>query len=189
MKKLTIPLIIILFSLISCTKDREFTAPLVIIPPSDSIVPGSLLINEFIASGSVNSSTDFGIPSDWIELYNPGNDTLKLKASDWIISDSVEVGQNDEYQFTKDTIVLPKQFLMIWCDSRDTVITEIHTPFNLSAGGEAIGLFYKDSSGAYITIDSHTFGQQTSGKSSGRIPDGGPWSLQTLNPTPGAPNN
>jgi len=173
---------------VSCTKDREFIPATNPVIPSDSIGAGSLLINEFVATGSVNASNDFGIPSDWIELYNPGNDTLHLVATNWVISDSIKLGQNDQYQFTKDTFILPKKFLMIWCDSRDTVITEIHTPFNLSASGEAIGLFYKDNNGNYITIDSYTFGQQTSGKSSGRIPDGGNWSSQILNPTPGAPN-
>jgi len=175
----------------ACTKDRDFGNEL--ITPTDTsgqIGKSSVLINEFSASGSTLPNPDFPASSgsDWIELYNPGSDTLFMKANLWIFSDSILPGQSDIGILKKDTIVLPKSYLLIQCDGNDTVLTQIHVPFNLSKSGEGIGIFYLKNGTDTIIVDSHTFGAQTSGKTEGRIPDGSSNWVMPLNPTPGAKN-
>lgn len=194
MKKSYISFIIICALLISvfggCTKDREFENILVQPPGNGEIGLGTLVINELLASGSTLPNPDFPAigPSDWIELYNPGNDTVFIKSGRWLVSDSIAPGQADETILYKDTIIPPKTFLIIQCDSQDSALTQYHTAFNLSKDGEAVGLFYLKDDGNYITIDSHSYGPQTSGTSEGRSPDGSNNWTKPLTPTPGASN-
>jgi hypothetical protein len=173
-----------------CTKDREFEGILVQPPGNGEIGLGTLVINELLATGSTLPNPDFPAigPSDWLELYNPGNDTVFIKSGKWLVSDSIAPGQSDETTLYKDTIIPPKTFLIIQCDSQDSALTQYHTAFNLSKDGEAVGLFYLKDDGTYITIDSHTFGPQSSGTSEGRSPDGSSNWTKPLIPTPGASN-
>jgi hypothetical protein len=173
-----------------CTKDREFESTIVQPPANGEIGLGTLVINELLATGSTLANPDFPAigPSDWLEIYNPGNDTVFIESGRWLVSDSIAPGQNDETTLYKDTIIPPKTFLIIQCDSQDSALTQYHTAFNLSKDGEAVGLFYLKDDGTYITIDSHTYGPQTSGTSEGRSPDGSSNWTKPLNPTPGASN-
>jgi Lamin Tail Domain len=185
-------LIVIVYS--SCTKDRIFPASSIppdndtIIGPGskDSIVYGSLVINEFEASGSTFDN-ELMTGSDWFEIYNTTNDTITLEQDKWFVTDKL----SDSVQYTLPPWTLnPKSFLVVWCDSQDTVITQIHTNFNLSAGGEQIGLFYKrPSDDTVIPVDTLTYGAQNSGQSYGRHPDGSNNWQYFPTPTPGSSNN
>jgi hypothetical protein len=195
MKKL-----LILFSITSvvfgsCTKDRDF--PVIINPndtiagpgSKDSIVEGTLRVNEFLARGGsfYNELVLPGNPnggSDWIELFNTTNDTIVFEKNKWFITDTI--GNNKKYQLPELTM-LPRSFLVVWADGLDTVINQIHTNFNLSKDGEDIGLFYQSDS-TLIKVDSYSFGTQQSGVSEGRLPDGGSTWTFFNTPTPGQPN-
>lgn len=178
----------------SCLKDRSFAPPSPIGPGpggKDSIVFGTLVINEFQARGSTfyNELVPPGTPgggSDWIEIFNTTYDTILLEADRWYITDSL--GNNKKYKLPEVTIN-PRGYLVVWADNFDTVITQIHTNFALNKDGEDIGLFYqRPSDNIIIPVDTLTFGPQQSGVSFGRLPDGSSnWSIFS-NPTPGGPN-
>jgi hypothetical protein len=72
--------------------------------------------------------------------------------------------------------IAPHGYLLVWADNETGQNTslgvpraDLHVDFQLSKGGEAIGLFAADG----LQIDYVTFGAQTDNVSVGRIPDGG----------------
>jgi hypothetical protein len=193
---LAIMAISLAISLGSCTKDRDFTLsinPNDTLPGpggKDSIVAGTIKINEFLARGSTfyNELILSGNPnggSDWIELYNTTNDTIEFVEGKWFITDSL--ADSTKYKLPSLTL-LPKSFLVVWCDDMDTVITQIHSNFSLSKDGEDIGLYYQTDS-TLLKVDGYTYGSQLSGISEGRKPDGSANWTTFSTPTPGASNN
>lgn len=178
-------LLLMLFTvLVGCVKDRQFeVGPST--PGEVIIAPGVLKVNEFVASGSQNVN-EFGTTEDWFEIYNPNNAELILEAGKWFVTDG---GPGDPTKYELPEVTIPARgFLVIWCDGLNTVETQIHTNFSLSAAGEHLLLHYA-SEGEAFTVDDHQYGQQSvAGASMGRSPDGEDnWILFTT-PTPGAPN-
>ena len=114
---------------------------------------------------------------DWIELYNPINQSLNL-------SGLFLVEGSDQWQFPDTTSTIPPgEFLLIWCDD-DESQGPLHTNFKLSMDGEEIKLLKSD---GVTVIDSVSFGPQTADQSYGRIPDGNDeWGFML--PTPGFSN-
>jgi len=136
-----------------------------------------LKINEILAGNAATNADEDGEFDDWIELYNPTNQSLDL-------SGLFLVEGADQWQFpdTMSTIA-PGDFLLIWCDDDETQ-GPLHTNFKLNMDGEQI--FLLKSNGVTI-IDSISFGLQTIDQSYGRIPDGNDqWSFMV--PTPGLSN-
>lgn len=168
---------------VSCTKDRNLDD--LIQPVDSSSSQLNLKINEFIAAGSQNMC-EFGTAEDWVEIYNPRTDDVTINAGVWYISDDVSNLQ----KYGLPGVSIPSHgFLLIWCDKRDTVATQIHTNFKLSSSGENLIISYKDSNQVMQVVDSLTFGAQQSSKSYGRMPDGSnSWTYFTT-PTPCASNN
>ncbi len=81
--------------------------------------------------------------------------------------------------------------MLVWADnepnqnsSGGVPRTDLHVNFQLSLGGEALGLFAPDGT----QIDAVTFGQQTNDVSQGRYTDGGPTTYYMTTPTPRAAN-
>ncbi len=177
-------LLSIVIILNSCLKDRLFP------PPDDNnkkeLQAGDLWINEILSGGS-NQVNEFGESSDWFEIYNPSlTDTIFLAAGRWYFSD--DLTNPTKYALSRDTFILPDSFLLIWCNSRDTIATEIHTNFSLSSAGEDMVLVYIDNTGNQKIIDSYSFGPIPSGKSTGRASDGAAnWIIFDV-PTPGRSN-
>ncbi len=171
-------------TLISCTKDREIVDNQDI--PNNNpteIKAGSLFINEFVAKGSTNVNEN-GTYEDWIEIYNPNSYNLNMAAGHWFVTDDL----SDPGKFELPPLTLASHgFLLIWCDGQTG--NDIHADFKLSSGGESIGIFYKDSTNQFVTVDSLNFGAQNDGVSKGRFPDGSnTWQYFNI-PTPGKSNN
>lgn len=122
---------------------------------------------------------------DWIEIFNPSNDTAKLEAGRWFVTD--KAADNFDKAELPELIILPHSFLLIWCDTVFAGQTSVD--FGLSSGGEDIGVFYQDDEDNFIEVDRYTFGPHTNeGYSEGRNPDGGPnWEFFP-NATPGESN-
>lgn len=181
----------VLLVAVSCTKDRE-----IIIPDDTPTGPsgytegtaGILKINEFVAKGSINPN-DLGSNEDWMEIYNPNGDTVKMKLGKWFVTDDAS---GDPQKFGLPEVIMPPHtYLIIWCDNLDGITpgNHIHSSFALSAGGESLGLFYVNDNNQEIEIDAYTYSAQTQdGYSEGRYPDGeANW--QTFStPTPGESN-
>ncbi|MDP8207745.1 MAG: CotH kinase family protein [Candidatus Electryonea clarkiae] len=114
-----------------------------------------VIINEFLASNTtVNPDmVDFDDYSDWIELYNPHEDTVDLNG--YFLTDNL----NDplKWAFPTGTILLPGEYLLIWADGynefpgnvrqraawpwRQFTVSKLHTNFKISALGEELGIF------------------------------------------------
>jgi len=140
-----------------------------------------LVINEFLASNSsVNADPDFGDYADWIELYNRGVETINLGA--FFVTDNL--ADSAKWSFPDGVVLAPGEFLILWADSKDTVLAAYHSNFKLSSRGEEIAVF--DSTG--ILLDSVVFQDQTQNFSFGRQPDGGADWYSFDVPTPGASN-
>ncbi|MCB9260582.1 MAG: CotH kinase family protein [Ignavibacteriales bacterium] len=141
-----------------------------------------IFINEFLASNeTINEDKDFEQNSDWLELYNPHNETIDL--SNWYLTDNLDIP--DKWQIPNGISISPGEFFLFWADGQDTIINSLHTNFKLSAEGEAIGLFDSNQN----LIDSIIYSNQQVDISMGRNPDGEiNWSLFD-NPTPGSSNN
>ncbi len=132
--------------------------------PTDTIKKGDLVINEFLAINDKTDLNEYGIYSDWIELYNTTNKELNLTG--YFLSDNGNSFQ--KFAFEVNTIIAPKGYLMIWADGLKTSKTYLHSGFNLT--GSSGHLFFSNSNGAII--DSVSYTNQNADISMGRCPNG-----------------
>ena len=136
-----------------------------------------LKINELLAGNSATNSDEAGEFDDWIELYNPTNQSVNL-AGLFLVEGA------DQWQFPDTMSVIPSRgFLLVWCDD-DEFQGPLHTNFKLSTDGEEIALLRPD---GVTIIDSISFGPQTIDQSYGRVLDGhDEWGFMV--PTPESSN-
>jgi hypothetical protein len=136
-------------------------------PGTDDPVPvDSLVLNEFLAgSGS----------SDWIELYNPMNDSIGL--SDVYLSD--DAGDLKKWAVAA-AVIEPHAFLSFEQSGDDL-------GFGLSRSGEQLYLSYLPGTLEDQVIDCVSFEAQEEDVSLGRYPDGGDWWFR-MAPTRGVVN-
>jgi spore coat protein CotH len=134
-------------------------------PGLPNIPVGDLAINEFVADNDSISGIndpDGGYP-DWIELYN--NTDAPLDLSETYLSDKNDNFQ--KWQFPEGTSIPADGYLIIWADE-DQEQQGLHANFKLSRNGEAIYLSNADGT----SIDSISFGEQTTNVSFSRVPNG-----------------
>jgi hypothetical protein len=145
----------------------------------------SLFINEIMASNGSSIQDPQLQYDDWIEIYNFGNTAIDVGSM--YLTDDLSVPTKWQFPANNPTAtVIPAHgYLLVWVDN-DTDDAGMHASFQLSAGGEEIGLFDTDGSSL---IDSIIFGEQISDISYGRYPDGGDTWLFMATPTPGSRNN
>lgn len=125
-----------------------------------------ILINEIVASNT-NGLTDFaGETPDWIELYNPTNQSIDL--NNWTISDG-----NNRWQFPTVQLA-PNEYLVLFASDKNNVFgEELHTNFKLKASGETITLTNKNDE----TVDFVTYPSLATDQSYGRTTNGGEWRI------------
>jgi hypothetical protein len=145
-------------------------------------VPPPLYLNEFLAANTTTNTDEFGEFDDWVEIFNAGSQPVDLTG----LNLSDDFGNPDRFVFPA-VILLPGDFLIIWCDGTPAQ-GQFHTSFRLAAEGEQIGLFASAANG-FAFVDSVSFGLQADDVSMARLPDGAPaWSPDNT-PTPDASNN
>lgn len=147
--------------------------------------PPPLVINEFMAdnSATLEDPDEPGDFPDWIEIYNASDEAIDLGGM--FLSDD----QNDsrQYEIPAGVVVPANGFILFYADNQPEQGPQ-HTNFGLSANGESIWLFDRDSSG-HLPIDSYTYSTQVADVSEGRCPNGAGGSWQFfVDPTPGDPN-
>src|SRR6185503_4196128 len=148
--------------------------------------PLNVLINEWMASntGFLADPAD-GHFDDWFEIYNPGSTTADLGG--YFLTDDI-LTNKFKFRIPPGYSIPPGGHLLVWADSdanqNSTNIADLHISFKLSASGDEIGLFAADGT----TIDTVSFGEQTSNISQGRFPDGGANIVFMPAPTPRAAN-
>jgi len=144
-----------------------------------------LVINELMASNSSTIRDPQGEYDDWIEIYNFGSTAINVGGM--YLTDDLSVPTKWRFPTNNPsaTTIPAHGYLLVWADN-DTTDAGLHASFQLSAGGEEVGLFDADGSSL---IDSITFAEQTSDISYGRYPDASDNLQYMSSPTPGGENN
>ena len=124
-------------------------------------------INEF------QSTSDFGGPDDWVEIYNRGTEAFDL--SGCFLSD--ERGNNTKWTFPQGKVLKPGEYLVIYEDALG---------FGFSSEGSDVIMF--TAADSTTGLDFYDFREQLPDRSEGRFPDGtNTWTLFT-EPTIGGSN-
>ena len=107
-----------------------------------------LVINEFMARNDSEPPLrkgdlldEDGDPSDWIEIYNPNNEAINLDG--WFLTD--DANDMEKWEFPAVEIARGG-FLVIFASgkNRSDADGELHTNFQLRAGGEFLALVHPD---------------------------------------------
>ena len=108
-----------------------------------------LAISELMAKNVSTLADDDGTFSDWVEIYNPGTDSVSLL--DWCLTDSAS--NLTKWRFP-DVTLGAKEFLLVWASNKNRTnpAAPLHTNFALSNGGEYLALVRPDG----VTIE-HQF--------------------------------
>jgi hypothetical protein len=140
-----------------------------------------LVINEFMAKNATTIQDEDGDYSDWIELYNTGNEELELIG--WSLSDDI----NDLSKWTFPEVTLDSAgYILVFSSDKDRLDpSELHTNFKIGATGEALYL----SSPAGVLEDQTAAVELYSDDSYGRVPDGAEDWIGIRTPSPSASNN
>jgi hypothetical protein len=136
-----------------------------------------LAINELVAKNSDGASDAFGEFEDWVELFNPTNETVDLNG--WHLTDN-------PWNVTKwplpDTTLGPQGYLIVWADE-DGGQGPMHANFKLAASGEQLWLVGPE--GRIQDESNHP--ELAAGAAWARVPNGtGPFVIQP--PTHSASN-
>ncbi len=144
----------------------------------------TVFINEWMADNTATLADPVdGAYSDWFELYNPAPEPVDL--SGYFLSDDLNLPF--QWEIPAGAIVPGRGHLLVWADGRtdrNTGSGDLHAPFQLNNGGEAIGLF----GAGGLLVDAVTFGGQSPDVSQGRFPDGAAPIESLSAPTPRLPN-
>lgn len=132
--------------------------------PLDSINKGDLVINEFLAKNDKNDINEYGVYSDWLELYNTTDDTLNLTS--YHLTDNIS--NREKFTFALNTKINPKSYLIVWADGLASTTKYVHANFSLSSNGGYIIL----STPTGKMLDSLIYSTQLSDISTGRCPNG-----------------
>lgn len=106
-----------------------------------ALYPQELLISEFLAANNSGLRDEDGDFSDWIEIYNPGKQTVSLEG--WHLSDDPQ----DLTKWRFPAIQIPGQrFVLVFASDKDRSNPdgELHTNFKLSRQGEFLALTHPD---------------------------------------------
>ncbi len=141
----------------------------------------TLFINEFMSKNDGSHRDECNENDDWIELYNPTDDTLNIAGL--FLTDSLQDPLKHQIPSGDiSTLILPKSYLLLWADGQEEQ-GALHLGFKLDGRSEQIGLYQV---GAGI-IDSLTYRNEYPGIAHGRFPDGSE-KIQYVSSTPGYEN-
>lgn len=138
-----------------------------------------IIINEVLPS-NIQGITNplYGENSDWIELYNKGQDNINLEG--FYLSDNPD--SPTKWRINDSVIIGPSKFLLIWADGRNT---GLHANFKLDIEGEGILLHDKDT----ILMDHLIYPHVIADISAGKLEPSDSIIVLFENPTPEAPND
>ena len=112
----------------------------------ESLEPRTLLaadpiISEFLASNQNSIRDGDRDTSDWIEIYNRGNEPAEL--SGWHLTDDAD--ELTKWTFP-DVTLAPQEHLIVFASGKDTTDGDgaLHTNFRLAASGEYLALVQPD---------------------------------------------
>ncbi len=137
-------------------------------------------VNEILASNTATiTDPDFNANADYIELYN--GESTEIDLSNWYLTDNLT--NPTKWQFPQGVKIAANGYLLVWSDSKDTMIVGVHSSFALSKNGEAVGLYNPDA----FVVDTVTFPALGDDRAYFKNSDGmGEWVIGY--PTPGTEN-
>ena len=139
----------------------------------------AVLVNELMAANVGAVLDDTGAISDWIELWNAGEEAADLSGfsltDDWT--------QKDRFLIPDGTVLGPGEWLVFWADGLPD-LGATHLPFRLSKKGDSVGIFSPD----LQTVDWVGYDDQGDDMAWARIPDGAAEWVEVLRGTPGEAN-
>ena len=107
------------------------------------VLSATVLISEFVASNGASLTDGDGQSSDWIEIYNPTQQTVNLAG--WHLTD--DAGNLDKWTFPalSQSILEPGEFIVVFASGKpiETYVDpagNLHTDFELSIDGEYLAL-------------------------------------------------
>jgi len=146
----------------------------------------TLYINEFMASNDAYWADENGDFDDWVEIYNPGTDSVDIGGL-WFTDDLTDPASHQIPDTASAiTTIPPGGFLILWAD-KESEQGVLHVEEKLGGSGEQIGLVYISGTDT-VFVDSLTYGEQIADTSSGRIADGGSDWDSFPDPTAGVSN-
>ncbi len=143
----------------------------------------NLKINEVNALGGEDKT--FG--KDWIEVYNAGSAPVDLNGLYLTDKLSQKINHRIQSDNGEPLLLQPGAYQVFFADQK-IALGQYHLSFQLSAGGEEVGLYHL-AGGNATALDEMTFDGQTFAGSLSRIPDGNGPFLATTMATPYQPNN
>jgi hypothetical protein len=146
-----------------------------------------LWINELLAENFTGITNSAGQRVPWIELYNPGTNTVSL-AGFYLANDYANLSQ---WAFPLSAVINPGQFRVIFADAQPALTTsdELHASFTLAAGSGSVVLT-RYSSGQLQVLDYVDYANLAPNYSYGSFPDAQSFARQEfLFPTPGGTND
>lgn len=98
-----------------------------------------IIINEYMTSNTFTIYDCEGDYGDWVELYNTGSKTIDLTG--YGLTDNNE--SPFKYVFPEGTSIGADEYLLVFCDGKNTVDSEgkCHTNFSLSTEDKVISLY------------------------------------------------
>jgi len=119
-------------------------APLIALPAVAEAQAGNVVLNEFLADNGSTLQDNAGEFEDWIELRNTTGSSVSLAG--WTLADS-----SDVFTFPAGASIPGNGYLVVFASNAPerTTASQIHLPFKLSAGGEALTL--RDPAGVLST--------------------------------------
>ena len=140
-----------------------------------------VVLNEFMSSNATFLQDANGDYSDWIEIYNSGDEDINLE--NYMLSDDPELAN----KWLFPSVEVPaKGFLLVFASGKDAVISgEIHTNFKLKQSGEF--LYLSDPVGDLITLINPV--EVPTDQSYGSLTDGAEEMIIFPQPTPNASNS
>ncbi|MCA9171075.1 MAG: lamin tail domain-containing protein, partial [Planctomycetales bacterium] len=105
------------------------------------MLAADVVISEFMASNDTGIRDEDYERSDWIEVYNRGDETADLTG--WFLTDDAD--DLDKWQFPV-TALIPRQRLVVFASGKNRAVSgdELHTNFRLGVGGEYLALVESD---------------------------------------------
>lgn len=137
----------------------------------------ALWLNELQAVNFTGPTNNFGTNAPWIELYNPGTNSLSL-AGIYLANNYTNLTQ---WAFATNVIIRSNGFLVVWCDglTNQSTTNAPHTSFTLAVGAGSVALS-RFTNGASQIVDYLNYTNLPANWSYGDYPDAQPFYRQTM---------
>ncbi|MGJ8724073.1 MAG: CotH kinase family protein [Roseibacillus sp.] len=102
------------------------------------VLPGQIVISEFLADNDGGIRDEDGDREDWVELFNSGSTAVEMEG--WWLTD--DDGSPSKWTFPAATLE-PGGTMLVWASGKNRSVAgqPLHSNFKLSRGGEYLGLF------------------------------------------------